>query len=246
MHVSQATDTDGQTYAQKGIVRNLSWTLSPHKLHGLMGRSGSGKTSLSLMFAGLLQPSRGHILLLGQDWTNHPTLRQKRVIYMPQTPVLFNGTLFDNIVYNIPGWTPRAVHRLLQRHAIANVFSSGVETESPKQKPGRASSQRHASFGEETYLHRDVGHLGQRLSGGQKQMVMLARTLVMIEARTKHAARTNTPWLLILDEPTASLDAKNERRLIAALHHLKARVTILVITHSEQVARLCDSHRILA
>jgi ABC-type bacteriocin/lantibiotic exporter with double-glycine peptidase domain len=140
---------------------------------------------------------------------------------MPQTPVLFNGSLFDNIVYNIPGWTPRDVRGLLLRHDIERVFRTSAED----------------------YLQRDVGHLGQHLSGGQKQMVMLARTLVMIAARTQKSA--DAPWILILDEPTASLDSTNEQRLIRALHHVKARVTIIVITHSEQVVRLCDTHRSL-
>jgi putative ABC transport system ATP-binding protein len=166
----------------------------------ITGPSGTGKSTLLRLLTCLEEPDHGHITYLGQplsEW--EPPKLRRRLHYIFQSPVLFSGTVADNLSY-----PARLTGGKLTTEEMENLlFRIGL----PKE-----------------YLSRSV----TELSGGEKQRVNIARSLSL------------NPDVLLLDEPTSSLDEKSTERVEQEiLTYHRAGHTILWITHSpEQAKRL--------
>jgi ABC-type multidrug transport system fused ATPase/permease subunit len=197
-------DLDGRR-----ILDGLTCEIPGGKLTAVVGPSGAGKSTLCLLLLRLLEPTSGKILVNGRPLTGY-TLESLREQfgYIPQDPFIFNSTLRDNILLAAPG--EPAPERLA--HGLGLAQLDGVVD-------GRRG---------QGGLDAAAGYLGQRLSGGEKQRLALARLLL------------RDPQVVLCDEYTANVDVRTARLIHATLRgHFAGRTRVLV-THDLAAARGAD------
>ena len=202
-HVNFGYDPDRQ------ILHDLSFEIPAGKTVAVVGPSGSGKSTLARLMFRFYDVNQGAIRINGQDIrevTQH-SLRESIGI-VPQDTVLFNDTVEYNIAYGRTGADRAAVEGAAKAAHIHDFISR-----SPK--------------GYDTL----VGERGLKLSGGEKQRVAIARTLL------------KDPPILIFDEATSALDSANERAIQAELQSVARNKTALVIAH--RLSTVVDAHQIL-
>ncbi len=203
--------------ADRPILHGVSFEIPAGKTVAVVGASGSGKSTLArLLFRfydigipGVPSVDGGSIQINGQDLrqVTQASLRASIGI-VPQDTVLFNDTVEYNIAYGKPGSTPEQVREAARAARIHDFISS-------------------TPLGYGTM----VGERGLKLSGGEKQRVAIARTLL------------KNPPILIFDEATSALDTTNERAIQAELQGVSANKTTLVIAH--RLSTVVDAHEIL-
>jgi ATP-binding cassette subfamily B protein len=202
-HVSFAYD------ASRPILHDISFEIPPGKTVAVVGPSGAGKSTLARLLFRFYDIGGGQLSIDGQDIRSvtQASLRQAIGI-VPQDTVLFNDTVEYNIAYGRPG-ASRAEVENAARSAHIHDFISAT--------PG----------GYETM----VGERGLKLSGGEKQRVAIARTLL------------KNPPVLIFDEATSALDSANERAIQAELRSAAQGKTALVVAH--RLSTVVDAHQIV-
>ncbi|WP_298235588.1 ABC transporter ATP-binding protein/permease [uncultured Azohydromonas sp.] len=195
--------------AARPILQGLSFEVPAGKTVAVVGPSGAGKSTLARLLYRFYDVGAGRITIDGQDirQVTQASLRQAIGI-VPQDTVLFNDTVEYNIAYGRPG-ASRAEVEAAARAARIHDFIAAT----PK--------------GYDTM----VGERGLKLSGGEKQRVAIARTLL------------KNPPILIFDEATSALDSANERAIQAELKSAAQGKTALVIAH--RLSTVVDAHRIL-
>ena len=191
------------------ILHGLSFEVEAGSRIAIVGPSGAGKSTLARLLFRFYDPQRGRILIDGQDIAGitQASLRASIGI-VPQDSVLFNDTIGYNIAYGRDGATMAEVEAAARDAAIADFISrlpQGFETE--------------------------VGERGLKLSGGEKQRVAIARTLV------------KNPPILLFDEATSALDTRTEQDILATLRKVAKDRTTLSIAH--RLSTIVDSDRIL-
>jgi len=193
-------------YRSQPILKEINLTLEPHGLIAVVGGSGSGKSSLLRLMVRLYDPSRGSVLIDDQavDEVTLESLRSQMSV-VPQTPMLFSGTVYENICLARPDASPQDVEDVC-RFSSAQGFIELLED------------------GFDTY----IGPGGVSLSGGEAQRITIARALL------------NRPKILLMDEPTSSLDADSESILLQSLLELKKKMTIVVASHRLETIRHAD------
>jgi len=191
------------------ILHDISFEIPAGKTVAVVGPSGSGKSTLARLLFRFYDVQQGQILIAGQDikQVTQASVRQAIGI-VPQDTVLFNDTVEYNIAYGKPGATRAEVEEAARSAHIHNFISA-----TPK--------------GYDTM----VGERGLKLSGGEKQRVAIARTLL------------KNPPILIFDEATSALDSANERAIQAELQSVAQNKTTLVIAH--RLSTVVDAHEIL-
>jgi ATP-binding cassette subfamily C protein LapB len=193
----------GNQYAS---LSNVSLTIQPGEKVGIIGRSGSGKSSLAKLLVGFYQPDSGSVLIDGIDVRQIDVHDLRHNIgYAPQDIHLFNGTLRENLVYGasyIDDETMLRVATLTGVHDFARRHPSGYNMQ--------------------------VGERGMSLSGGQRQAVTLARALLL------------DPPVLLMDEPTSSMDNTSEDAIKKALAPVISNKTLLMVTHRASLLSLVD------
>ena len=192
--------------AEVEVLSDLSFRLGEGERVAVIGRVGSGKSTLEKLAQGLYAPSSGAVRLGGTDIRQiDPAELRAGVGYVPQDLFLFYGSVRENILLGSPYAAPADLLRAVE---IAGVDEFTA----------------HHPLG----LDMQVGERGEHLSGGQRQSVALARALL------------HNPRLLLLDEPSNSMDNATEellkRRLAAAL----AGKTLLLVTHRASLLDLVD------
>jgi ATP-binding cassette, subfamily B, heavy metal transporter len=191
------------------ILHNVSFEIPAGKTVAVVGPSGSGKSTLARLLYRFYDVQSGSIRIAGQDIRSVTQTSVRQAIgIVPQDTVLFNDTVEYNIAYGKPGSTPEQVHEAARAARI-----HGFITSTPK---GYATM---------------VGERGLKLSGGEKQRVAIARTLL------------KNPPILIFDEATSALDSANERAIQAELQGVAQNKTTLVIAH--RLSTVVDAHEIL-
>ena len=195
--------------AARPILHDISFEIPAGKTVAVVGPSGSGKSTLARLLFRFYDVQSGEILIAAQDikQVTQASLRQAIGI-VPQDTVLFNDTVEYNIAYGQPGATRAQV---IEAASSAHIHSFIAAT--PK--------------GYDTM----VGERGLKLSGGEKQRVAIARTLL------------KNPAVLIFDEATSALDSANERAIQAELQNVAQNKTTLVIAH--RLSTVVDAHEIL-
>jgi ATP-binding cassette subfamily B protein len=179
------------------ILKGITFEVPAGKTVAIVGPSGAGKSTISRLLFRFYDVSGGAILVDGQDIRKVTQESLRAAIGMvPQDTVLFNDTIAYNIAYGRPGASEAEVEGAARTAQIADFIASlpdGYRTE--------------------------VGERGLKLSGGEKQRVAIARTIL------------KAPPILILDEATSALDIHTEREIQAALDRVSADRTSLVIAH---------------
>ena len=195
--------------ADREILHGVSFEIPAGKTVAVVGPSGSGKSTLARLMFRFYDVGTGRIMIDGQDIRDvtQKSLREAIGI-VPQDTVLFNDTVEYNIAYGRTGADRSAVEGAARSAHIHNFIAS-----TPK--------------GYETM----VGERGLKLSGGEKQRVAIARTLL------------KNPPVLIFDEATSALDSANERAIQAELQSVARNRTALVIAH--RLSTVVDAHQIL-
>jgi ATP-binding cassette subfamily B protein len=191
------------------ILKDVSFEIPPGKTVAVVGSSGAGKSTLARLLFRFYDVQFGRITIAGQD-IKHVTQASVRhaIGIVPQDTVLFNDTVEYNIAYGQTGATRSQVEEAAKSARIHDFISS-------------------TPLG----YHTMVGERGLKLSGGEKQRVAIARTLL------------KNPPVVIFDEATSALDSANERAIQAELRATAQNKTTLVIAH--RLSTVVDAHEIL-
>ncbi|CAN7474538.1 ABCB family ABC transporter ATP-binding protein/permease [Rhizobacter sp. LjRoot28] len=202
-HVSFAYEPD------RTILHDVSFEIPAGRTVAVVGPSGSGKSTLARLLYRFYDVNEGRITIDGQDLRDVTQGSLRRQIgIVPQDTVLFNDTIAYNIGYGRAGATQAEIEQAARAARIHGFIAS-----TPK--------------GYDTI----VGERGLKLSGGEKQRVAIARTLL------------KNPPFLIFDEATSALDSANERAIQAELQGVARNKTALVIAH--RLSTVVDAHEIL-
>jgi ABC-type multidrug transport system fused ATPase/permease subunit len=191
------------------VLHDITFSARPGEMVALVGLTGAGKTTLVSLIPRFYDATAGRVLVDGVDVRRYRVreLREKIGIVL-QDPVLFSGTIADNLRYGRLDATAAEIEqaaRAAHAHEFVSRLSKGYETE--------------------------IAEAGGGLSGGERQRLSVARAILK-----------NAP-ILILDEPTSSLDAISEEIVFAALRRLRTGRTTIVIAHRLSTVR--DADRIL-
>ncbi len=203
---------DKVTFAYDGhapVLKDVSFEARPGEMVALVGLTGSGKTTAVSMIPRFYDPSAGRVVVDGHDVREYDlrALRE-RIALVLQDPVLFRGTIAENIRYGrLDANNEEVRSAAISAHAdeFVRLLEKGYDSE--------------------------VGESGSGLSGGERQRLSIARALLK-----------DAP-ILILDEPTSSLDAISEEIVFTALKRLRAGRTTVVIAH--RLSTIRDADRIL-
>ncbi|WP_235560366.1 type I secretion system permease/ATPase [Brevundimonas sp. Leaf363] len=197
-------------------LKSISTRLEPGQILGIIGPSGSGKTTLSRVISGALRPGLGVVRLDGADYQAWDSDRlASHVGYLPQQPVLFAGTIKDNIARF--GGDQKLSPVEIDAAAVAAAQAAGVHELILRLPQGY-----------DTMLNAD----GSGLSAGQTQRIALARALY------------GEPALLVLDEPNSALDQEGEQALAQAVVAAAERgAAVVVVAH--RAGFLQVAHRLL-
>ncbi|HEY9223953.1 MAG TPA: ABC transporter ATP-binding protein/permease [Variovorax sp.] len=195
--------------AARPILKHVSFEIPPGKTVAVVGPSGSGKSTLAHLMYRFYDVQDGRITIGGEDirTVTQASVRQAIGI-VPQDTVLFNDTVEYNIAYGRPNATREEVEGAAKAARIHDFIAA-----TPK---GYATM---------------VGERGLKLSGGEKQRVAIARTLL------------KDPPIVIFDEATSALDSANERAIQSELKSAARNKTTLVIAH--RLSTVIDAHEIL-
>ncbi len=187
-------------------LRGVSFRVSAGEHVAVLGRIGSGKTTLEKLILGLYRPTAGAVLVDGIDLRQlDPAELRRHIGYVPQDVTLFYGSLRDNIALSAP---------LAEDAAVVKAAEVAGITEFVNAHPRG--------------FDMIVGERGESLSGGQRQGVAIARAAI------------NDPPMLLLDEPTASMDHSSEEEVKRRLRGFAAGKTMIVITHRTSLLDLAD------
>lgn len=189
------------------ILRGLDIKVSAGKSLGLVGKTGSGKSTLANLIARLYDPNEGQIFIDGVDIKNLPMQQLRATIgIVSQEIYLFIGSIADNIRYARPDASIEEViwaAKMASAHDFITKLPDAYETR--------------------------VGAGGQDLSGGEKQRLSIARTIIQ------------NPKILILDEATAAMDTETEGKIQTALNKLQTDRTTIAIAHRMSTLKDIDS-----
>ena len=188
------------------IIDNLSFKIPAGQKVALVGKMGSGKSTLSRLVAGIYAPTQGAILIDGVDvrQIDQADIR-KNIGIMLQESWLFSGTVRENIQMGFSEYDDEHLLRVCKISGVDDFIGSnpkGYELE--------------------------IRERGQGLSGGQKQALNLARSLL------------HDPNILLLDEPTSSMDQASEKKVVASLQEVCAEKTMLIVTHRNPILTMVD------
>ena len=197
---------------QPEVLRGLDLEIRCGEIIGLIGSTGSGKSTLVDLFMGLLEPSQGRILVDGMDLhdPSHPerlAAWRAAITHVPQSIYLADTSIAENIAFGVP--------------------KDKIDIERVRY------AAEHAQIASFIEAHRDgyntfVGERGIRLSGGQRQRIAIARALY------KQAK------VIVLDEATSALDTATEDALMVALAVVSRRLTVVMIAHRLSTLACCD------
>jgi ATP-binding cassette subfamily C protein LapB len=209
-HLSGAVEFKNVSYTFPGasspIIRNLSLKIPAGQKVAIVGRMGSGKSTMSRLISGLIEPSEGSVLIDGVDLRQIDKSDVRRNVgVMLQETWLFSGTVKENLQMGF--------YEYDDAHVLNVAKISGVDDFVASHPQG---------------YDMELRERGEGLSGGQRQSINLARALL------------HDPNLLVLDEPTSSMDTATEKSVIGRLKAWAGARTLVMVTHRNTLLELAD------
>jgi ABC-type transport system involved in Fe-S cluster assembly fused permease/ATPase subunit len=195
--------------SNRKILKDISFVINPGEKIAVVGASGAGKSTIVKLLFRFYDASSGCILIDGQDISkvSQQSLR-KSIGIVPQDTVLFNDSIFENVRYGLPEATDAEVEEAITLAHLQDFINELPEGRNTK-----------------------VGERGLKLSGGEKQRVAIARTIL------------KRPPILVFDEATSSLDSKSEQAILNAINEISTNHTSLVIAH--RLSTIVDADKII-
>ncbi len=192
--------------ADKESLSDISFSIEAGEKVAIIGKIGSGKSTIQKLMVSLYHPQEGSILIDNIDIKQlDPTELRKNIAYVSQDALLFDGTVKENIVYRTP--------HIDDEKIIEAATISGVMNFINKHPKG---------------FDMPVGERGSFLSGGQKQSIAIARSILL-------------PYPIVLfDEPTSSMDTSTENRFINNISKYDQNKTVVLVTHKTSLLKLVD------
>jgi len=188
-------------------LHNMNFKIEPNQKIAILGRIGSGKSTIGKLLMRFYLPSEGSIYVDGIDINQmNPYELRKNIGYVPQHIQLFFGSVKDNIKIGVEHVDDARVEMVARL--------AGVTDFTDKHPQG---------------LDMQVGEMGQALSGGQRQLVALARALILF------------PKILIMDEPSSAMDLTTEKILRDRLREIMKDKTVIIATHKASLLDLVDT-----
>jgi ATP-binding cassette subfamily C protein LapB len=188
------------------VLTDINLSIAPGERVAILGRIGSGKSTLLRVMSRLYSPTEGQIFTDGLDVNQiDPADWRKAVGFVNQEARLFHGTLRENVMLGCPEATVDEFLRVLRLTGLDQFAASHPRG-----------------------VNLPIGENGDGVSGGQRQLISLARTLL---------AR---PRLLLMDEPTSAMDAQTEAQFLEHLHRATQGQTLVVVTHRPSLLNLVD------
>lgn len=192
----------------KKSVNNISFSIDANSSNGFIGPTGCGKTTVADIILGLIEPQYGSILIDGQIISKeNMSSWQSSIGYVPQDIYLSDDTILANIAF---GFEAKDINQELAKEVIKK-----LDLEEFINK----LTNKYQTM---------VGERGARLSGGERQLIGLARALYL------------KPKVLILDEATSALDHNTEKKIINSINNLTEKITIIMIAHRLNTLSSCD------
>ena len=192
---------------EKEILKNINLEIKHYDKIGIIGESGVGKTTFVNLLLGLYSPTSGEILVGKSNLEKIKTNWQKSIGYVSQEVYLSDDSIKNNIAFGVE-------ENLIDDERVNQILEkTQLETLIKKLPKG---------------VNSNVGELGEKLSGGEKQRIGIARALY------------NNPSFLILDEFTSALDAKTEENIIKQLNRLRENKTMVIVSHRIQALSGCN------
>ena len=192
--------------SKQPTINNISFKIPAGQKVALVGKMGSGKSTMSKLIAGMIEPTSGAILIDGIDVRQiDPADIRKNIGVMLQDSWLFSGTIRENIQMGFNEYDDEHVLEICKVAGVDDFVGS------------------HPKGYELEIRERGIG-----LSGGQKQTINLARSLL------------HKPEILLLDEPTSSMDQGTEQKVIEALRKFCIDKTMLIVTHRNPILAMVD------
>lgn len=194
------------SYDEYSTLRNINLTIRKGSTVAIVGSSGAGKSTFADLIPRFLDVNDGELLIDGVNIKNYNlTSLRKHIGIVTQEPILFNDTIANNIALGSENATRE---QIIQAAKIANAHDFILQKE----------------MGYDT----NVGDRGNKLSGGEKQRITIARAIL------------RNPPILILDEATSSLDTESERLVQDAINHMMQNRTSIVIAHRLSTVKHAD------
>ncbi len=186
------------------VLKGISLRFAPGERVAVLGRIGSGKSTVLRLLAGLYQPTEGHVEVDGIDLRQiDPADYRSKVGFVSQDPKLFTGSLRDNVLLDRPTADPARLTEAARLTGLDRLVASHpMGWDLP------------------------VGESGGLLSGGQRQLVALTRCMI------------TRPQILLMDEPTSSMDAQSEVAFLRQLKEATGHCTLIMVTHRPAVLEL--------
>jgi ATP-binding cassette subfamily C protein LapB len=205
-----AIDFRGVSFSYPGqttpSLQNLNFRIKPGEKVAILGRIGSGKTTLEKLILGLYQPTEGAVLVDGIDLRQlDPAELRSQIGYVQQDIMLFYGTLRENITLGAPLASHQDIVRAAEIGGVINLVNQHPQG-----------------------FDMLVGERGESLSGGQRQGVAIARAVI------------NDPPILLLDEPTSSMDYSSEEDIKRRITEFAHDKTVILISHRTALLDLVD------